>query len=73
MLLERFHLNGHTIGFCTRTQKVEPPYYKTRPFTVGVEELNLTLVHSAGKEENFHFFCFHAPVSQHLKPVVVSQ
>ena len=50
VLLERFHLNGHTIGLCTRTQKVEPPYYKTRPFTVGVEELNLTLVYSAGKQ-----------------------
>ena len=49
VLLERFHLNCHTIGFCTRTQKVEPPYYKTRPFTMGVEELNLTLVYSAGK------------------------
>ena len=49
VLLEGFHLNSHTIGFCTRTQKVEPTYYKSRPFTVGVEELNLTLVYSAGK------------------------
>ena len=37
--LERFYLNGHTAGFRPQIQKLEPPLYRTLPFTLGVEEL----------------------------------
>ena len=36
--IERFHLNGHTIGFRPQTQKLEPPY-KTPLFTLAVKGL----------------------------------
>ena len=36
--IERFHLNGHTIGFCAQTQKLELPY-KTPLFTLAVKGL----------------------------------
>ena len=37
-LSKRFHLNGHSIGFCPETLKLEPPY-KTPSFTVAVKGL----------------------------------
>lgn len=37
--VERFHWNGHSIGFCPRTQKLETPY-KTPLFTLAVKGLN---------------------------------
>ena len=36
---ESFHLNGHIIGFCPQTQKLESPY-KTPPSTLAVKGLN---------------------------------
>ena len=35
--LERFYLNGHTVGFRPRIQKLEPSLYCTLSFTSGVE------------------------------------
>ena len=35
---ESFHLNGHIIGFCPQTQKLESPY-KTLSNTLAVKEL----------------------------------
>ena len=44
VLLKRFHLNGHTIGFHPQTQKLELP--STAPsFTLGVNELNVSIDH----------------------------
>ena len=37
--VERFHWNGHSIGFCPQTQKLESPY-KTPLFTLAVKGLN---------------------------------
>ena len=37
--VERFHWNGHSIGFCPRTQKLVSPY-KTPLFTLAVKGLN---------------------------------
>ena len=37
---ESFHLNGHIIGLCPQTQKLEPPY-KTLSNTVAVKELKV--------------------------------
>ena len=36
--VERFHWNGHSIGFCSRTQKLESPY-KTPLFTLVVKRV----------------------------------
>ena len=39
-LSKRFHLNGHSIGFCPETLKLEPPYKTPScPFTVAVKGL----------------------------------
>ena len=38
--IERFHLNGHTIGFRPQTQKLELPY-KTPLFTLVVKGLKI--------------------------------
>ena len=60
---ERIHLNGHIIGFCPQTQKLES-HYKTPPSTLAVEGLNevnapwVSLIetdHSILK--NFSFLC----------------
>ena len=37
--IERFHLNGHTIGFRPQTQKLKLPY-KTPLITLAVKGLN---------------------------------
>ena len=37
---ESFHLNGHIIGLCPQTQKLEPPY-KTLSNTLAVKGLKV--------------------------------
>ena len=39
---ESFHLNGHIIGLCPQTQKLEPPY-KTLSNTLAVKGLKKKL------------------------------
>ena len=39
--VESFYLNGHSIGFCPQTQKLESPY-KTPSNTQAVKGLNTT-------------------------------
>ena len=41
--VERFHLNGHPIGFHQQTQKLELPY-KTPLFTLAVKGIKKDLV-----------------------------
>ena len=61
--VERFHWNGHSTGFCPRTQKLVSPY-KTPLFTLAVKGLNhlmtgkfwcgLNLTVSKKKQKNNH-------------------
>ena len=39
---ESFHLNGHIIGLCPQTQKLEPPY-KTLSNTLAVKGLKVEI------------------------------
>ena len=53
--VERFHLNGHTIGFRPQTQMLEPPY-KTPVFTLAVKGLNHLLL-ECSIENTLNPFC----------------
>ena len=48
-LLKRFHLNGHTIGFHTQTQKLKPQIKQVVPCENTAEE-----VHLNGNTRGFH-------------------
>ena len=43
MLLNSFHLNGHTLGFHPQTKTFEPGKRLTRDLTLEVKGLNRTL------------------------------
>ena len=47
VLLKRFQLNGHTIGFYSQTQKLELRYIFIILLTLRVKGLNLKLVANA--------------------------
>ena len=44
-LLKRFHLNGHTIGFCSETQKLELHTKQIVPCESIAEEVSFELSH----------------------------
>ena len=45
VLLKRFHLNGHTIGFHPQTQKLELHKKKTVPCESTTEEVSFEWLH----------------------------
>ena len=48
VLLDIFQLNGHTLGFHPKTQKVQP-HLLTQGLTLGVKGLNPSLTHNPSR------------------------
>ena len=46
-LPKKFRLNGHTVGFCPQTEKLEPPN-KTSSFHLGVKSESVEIMRRVG-------------------------